>query len=151
MCLIARVTVGCVCPTENGQRIAGVQRRKPLLLLGRGPLFPVRGDIWRVTLEGWVGGPGSPGGQGGKDALGRRNSMDKDTEAGKTPNCSGNCKEVLHSRIHQADGQKHSWREGGQQRIRTDVEWWVKHFWLYSTSNGEPSICRCGFRVFPEE
>ena len=40
------------------------------------------------------GGGGSSGGQGGKDALGRRSSMDKDMEAGKTTNCSGNCKEV---------------------------------------------------------
>lgn len=55
---------------------------------------------------------GSPGRHAGKDTLGRSNSMNKDTEAGKSANCSGNCKEVLHSWIQQACGQRFGWRRG---------------------------------------
>lgn len=61
---------------------------------------------------------GSPAGLAEKDTL-RRNSMNKDTEAGKSADSSGNDKEVLYRWVQRACGQRFGWRQGGQRRIMT--------------------------------
>lgn len=61
---------------------------------------------------------GSPGGLAGKDTL-RRNSMNKDTEAGKSADSLGNSKEVLYRWLQRACGQRFDRRQGGQRQIMT--------------------------------
>lgn len=80
---------------------------------------------------------GSPGGQGGEGSLGRRNSTNKDMEARRRANCSGNSKELLHCWIQQVHGQRLSWRGGGQQQAtaQRDTECRAKQFRQYSQSS----------------
>lgn len=84
---------------------------------------------------------GSPGGRDGKDVLGRRN---KDMEAGKRANDSGNSQKVLHCYIQQICGHRlgdRMWARGESQQTWNAG---LKHFDTILKAT-DPFICSCGF------